>query len=375
MKDFAILKCSVFDYLIVGSGFFGSIFAYEASKRGKKCLVVEKRNHIGGNCYTAHKEDINVHTYGAHIFRTDSIKIWQYVKQFCELNHFINSPLANYKGEIYNLPFNMNTFSKLWGISTPKEAKAIIEKQKQKLTKEPNNLEEQAISQVGLDVYEKFIKGYTQKQWGRECKDLPKSIIRRIPVRFTYDNNYFNDPYQGIPKGGYTRIFEKLLENCEVLLNTDFLKERNELGKKAKKILFTGAIDSYFDYELGELEYRSLRFKEELLEEDNYQGVAVVNFTDFETPYTRIIEHKHFEFGTQAKTIISKEYPQNWDKSKEPYYPINDEKNQALYEKYLQRAKEEKNLIFGGRLGSYQYYDMQDVIKASLALCEKELKQ
>lgn len=369
------MKCSVFDYLIVGSGFFGSIFAYEASKRGKKCLVVEKRNHIGGNCYTAHKEDINVHTYGAHIFRTDSIKIWQYVKQFCELNHFINSPLANYKGEIYNLPFNMNTFSKLWGISTPKEAKAIIEKQKQKLTKEPNNLEEQAISQVGFDVYEKFIKGYTQKQWGRECKDLPKSIIRRIPVRFTYDNNYFNDPYQGIPKGGYTRIFEKLLENCEVLLNTDFLKERNELGKKAKKILFTGAIDSYFDYELGELEYRSLRFKEELLEEDNYQGVAVVNFTDFETPYTRIIEHKHFEFGTQAKTIISKEYPQNWDKSKEPYYPINDEKNQALYEKYLQRAKEEKNLIFGGRLGSYQYYDMQDVIKASLALCEKELKQ
>lgn len=367
----------MFDYCIVGSGLFGSIFAYEASKRGKKCLMVEKRKSIGGNCYTKSQEDINIHTYGAHIFRTDSKDIWEYMSQFCEFNHFINSPLANYKGEIYNLPFNMNTFSKLWGISTPKEAQSIIESQKKSaletLKGEPQNLEEQAISLVGVDVYEKFIKGYTQKQWGRACKDLPKSIIRRIPVRFTYDNNYFNDPYQGIPKGGYTPIFEKLLKHCEVCLDTDFLKYKEELQAKAKKILFTGTIDSYFGYRFGELEYRSLKFEEESLECENYQGVAVVNYTDEETPYTRIIEHKHFEFGTQSNTIISKEYPQNWDKDKEPYYPINDTKNQALYGKYQELAKTEQNLLFGGRLGEYRYYDMQDVIKSALKLVEREL--
>ncbi|MBX7491572.1 UDP-galactopyranose mutase [Helicobacter turcicus] len=367
----------MFDYCIVGSGLFGSIFAYEANKRGKKCLVIERRNHIGGNCYTKLKENINIHAYGAHIFRTDSKQIWDYMQEFCTFNHFINSPIANFKGEIYNLPFNMNTFSKLWGISTPKEAQEIIQSQKKaaldSLKGAPRNLEEHAIALVGVDVYEKFIKGYTKKQWGRDCKDLPASIIKRIPVRFIYDNNYFNDPYQGIPKGGYTPIFEKLLKNCEVLLNTDFLTNKKELSKKAKKILFTGTIDAYFDYVLGTLEYRSLQFEEELLECANYQGVAVVNFTDAETPYTRIIEHKHFEFGTQKNTIISKEYPQNWDKTKEPYYPINDTKNQALYAKYQDLAKEEKNLIFGGRLGEYRYYDMQDVIKAALELVKREL--
>lgn len=366
----------MFDYCVVGSGLFGSIFAYEASKRGKKCLIVEKRNHIGGNCYTKSQENINVHTYGAHIFRTDSQSIWEYMQQFCSFNHFINSPLANYKGEIYNLPFNMNTFSKLWGISTPQEAQEMIESQKssalESLKGEPKNLEEQAISLVGIDVYQKFIQGYTKKQWGRDCKDLPKSIIRRIPVRFTYDNNYFNDPYQGIPKGGYTPIFEKLLKDCKVHLNTDFLAHKDAFKDKAKKILFTGAIDSYFNYQLGTLEYRSLHFTHETLEIPNYQGVAVVNYTDEETPYTRIIEHKHFEFGTQEKTIISKEYPQEWNKDKEPYYPINDEKNQSLYEKYQHLAKNEKSLIFGGRLGEYRYYDMQDVIKSALELVKRE---
>ncbi len=369
----------MFDYCIVGSGLFGSIFAYEASKRGKKCLVIEKRNHIGGNCYTKTQENINIHTYGAHIFRTDSQNIWEYMQQFCTFNHFINSPLANYKGEIYNLPFNMNTFSKLWNIRTPKEAQEIIESQKnsalETLKGEPQNLEEQAISLVGVDVYQKFIKGYTKKQWGRDCKDLPKSIIRRIPVRLTYDNNYFNDPYQGIPKGGYTKIFEKLLNQSEVLLNTDFLKHKQEFKNKAQKIIFTGAIDSYFDYQLGTLEYRSLHFEEEILECENYQGVAVVNYTDEETPYTRIIEHKHFEFGTQGKTIISKEYPQAWDKDREPYYPINDEKNQTLYAKYQELAKEESKVLFGGRLGEYRYYDMQDVIKSALDLVKREFRE
>lgn len=364
----------LYDYCIVGSGLFGAIFAYEASKKGKKCLVLEKRNHIGGNCYTKEEENIHIHYYGAHIFRTSDKKIWDYMSKFCEFNHFINSPIANYKGEIYNLPFNMNTFSKLWNISTPKEAKEIIEKQKSIIKNEPTNLEEQAISLVGTDVYEKFIKGYTQKQWGKECKALPKSIIRRIPVRFTYDNNYFNDPYQGIPKGGYTRIFQKLLDSCEVYLNTNFLKDKAYYLKNSKKIIFTGTIDSYFDYEFGELEYRSLSFEHEVLNLENYQGVAVMNFTDEKTPYTRIIEHKHFEFGTQAKTIISREYPQAWDKNLEPYYPINDEKNNALYEKYKAKAKKEQKLIFGGRLGEYRYFDMQDVIASALNLCGKELK-
>lgn len=363
----------MFDYCIVGAGLFGSVFAYEASQKGKKCLVLEKRNHIGGNCYTKELENINVHSYGAHIFRTSDEKIWNFMKQFCEFNHFINSPLANYKGTIYNLPFNMNTFSKLWGISTPQEAQNIITKQKALIQKEPENLEEQALSLVGKDVYEKFIKGYTQKQWGRACKDLPKSIIRRIPVRFTYDNNYFNDPYQGIPKGGYTKIFEKLLRQSEVRLNTDFLRHKKDFEKISHKIIFTGTIDSYFEYQFGALEYRSLEFKEELLDTPNYQGVAVVNFTDENTPYTRIIEHKHFEFGTQEKTIISKEYPKAWSQDIEPYYPINDEANQALYEKYKALAQKEHKLIFGGRLGEYKYYDMTDTIASALKLCEREL--
>lgn len=364
----------MYDYLIIGAGLFGSIFAYEASKRGKKCLVLERREHIGGNCYTKEMAGINVHYYGAHIFRTDEKRIWDYMQQFCEFNHFINSPIANYKGEIYNLPFNMNTFSKLWGISTPSEAREIIEKQKASIKGEPKNLEEQAISLVGVDVYEKFIKGYTQKQWGKACKDLPKSIIRRIPVRFVYDNNYFNDPYQGIPKGGYTKIFEKLLDKCEVLLNIDFIERREEFTQKAKTIIFTGTIDSYFDYKLGALEYRSLKFEHEILDMQNYQGVAVVNYTDFETPYTRIIEHKHFEFGTQEKTVISREFPLSWSKDIEPYYPINDAKNTALYESYLALAKAEKNVHFCGRLGEYRYYDMQDVVKSALKFCESELK-
>lgn len=361
-----------YDYLIVGSGLFGSIFAYEAKKRGKACLVVEKRSHIGGNCYTKEEENINVHLYGAHIFRTDSKEIWDYMQQFCEFNHFINSPIANYKGEIYNLPFNMNTFSKMWNIFTPDEAKAIIEKQRQSIKNKPKNLEEQAISLVGTDIYEKLIKGYTEKQWGRECKDLPASILRRLPVRYIYDNNYFNDPFQGIPKGGYTRIFEKLLKDCDVLLNTDFLANKGELSKKAKKIIFTGTIDSYFEYKLGELEYRSLKFEHESLNTSNFQGVAVVNYTDRETPYTRIIEHKHFEFGSGDKTIISKEYPQDWNKNIEPYYPINDEKNTKLYNEYLNLAKTESNIVFKGRLGEYKYYDMQDAIKSSLIFVKEE---
>ncbi|MDO4674680.1 UDP-galactopyranose mutase [Campylobacter sp.] len=363
-----------YDYLIVGSGLFGSIFAHEAGKRGKKCLMVERRHHIGGNCYTSAEEGINVHRYGAHIFRTDERRIWDYMQQFCTFNHFINAPLANYKGTIYNLPFNMNTFSKLWDITTPAQAKAIIDAQKKRVQKEPSNLEEQAISLVGTDIYEKFIKGYTQKQWGRACKDLPSSIIRRIPVRFTYDNNYFNDPYQGIPKGGYTPIFEKLLEGCEILLGTDFLKHRAELGQRAKKIIFTGTIDSFFDYALGELEYRSLHFEHELLDEANFQGVAVVNYTDEETPYTRIIEHKHFEFGTGDKTIISREYPRTWSRDLEPYYPINDEKNQRLYQEYQALAAREEKVVFKGRLGEYRYYDMQDVVKSALAYAQEELK-
>ncbi|TBR81298.1 UDP-galactopyranose mutase [Campylobacter novaezeelandiae] len=364
----------MYDYLIVGSGLFGSIFAYEASKKNLKCLVVEKRSHIGGNCYTQNLEDINVHKYGAHIFRTSNINIWNYMEQFCEFNHFINSPIANYKGSIYNLPFNMNTFSKLWNIKTPDEAKQIIDKQRAIIKNKPKNLEEQAISLVGTDIYEILIKGYTEKQWGRSCLELPPSIIRRLPVRYIYDNNYFNDPYQGIPKGGYTRIFNKMLEKCEVLLNTDFLENRQELKSKAKKIIFTGAIDSYFDYRFGNLEYRSLEFKHKVLNIENFQGVAVVNYTDKKTPFTRIIEHKHFEFLTCPKSVISEEYPLEWHKGMEPYYPINDEKNQVLYQKYQELAKQEKNIYFGGRLGEYKYYDMQDVINSALEFCKKELK-
>jgi UDP-galactopyranose mutase len=363
-----------YDYLIVGSGLFGSIFAYEVTKRGKKCLVIDRRNHIGGNIYCENKEGINIHKYGAHIFHTNNKEVWDYVNQFVEFNNYINSPVANYRGEIYNLPFNMNTFSKMWNISTPQEAKTIINKQKQVIKKEPENLEEQAISLVGIDIYTKLIKGYTEKQWGRDCKDLPAFIIKRLPVRYTYDNNYFNARYQGIPIGGYNQIIEKLLANCDVELNVDFVKQKEKYQNIADKIVFTGAIDSYFDYKFGQLEYRGLRFETERLEQDNYQGVAVMNFTAREVPYTRVIEHKHFEFGTQPITYVTKEYPADWHLGEEAYYPVNDDKNQKLYQKYLDLAKQENNVIFGGRLGEYKYYDMDKVIESVLNLVKKELK-
>lgn len=363
----------MYDYLIVGSGLFGSVFAYEATKHGNKCLVIEKRNHIAGNCYTEKIEDINVHKYGAHIFRTSQKYIWEYIQQFAEFNNFINTPIANFCGEIYNMPFNMNTFCKLWGVNKPEEAQKIIEEQGKAITDEPKNLEEHVIKMVGTDVYEKLVKGYTEKQWGRDCKDLPTSIIKRLPVRFTYNNNYFNDRYQGIPIGGYTAIFKKLLSGCDIELNTDFLANKEKLTRSAKKIVYTGTIDSYFNYCFGELEYRSLKFEHEILNCENYQGVAVVNYTDRETPYTRIIEHKHFEFGTQPKTVITKEYPLEWNKDIEPYYPINDEKNQNRYEEYKKLAQKENNVIFGGRLGEYKYYDMQDTIMSALSLVKNIL--
>lgn len=364
----------IYDYLIVGSGLFGSIFAYEATKRGKKCFVIDKRDHIGGNIYCENKEGINIHKYGAHIFHTNNKEVWDYVNQFVEFNNYINSPVANYRGEIYNLPFNMNTFSKMWNIATPQEARNIIDKQKQVIKKEPENLEEQAISLVGTDIYTKLIKGYTEKQWGRDCKDLPAFIIKRLPVRYTYDNNYFNARYQGIPIGGYNQIIEKLLVNCDVELNVDFVKQKEKYQNIADKIVFTGAIDSYFDYKFGQLEYRGLRFETERLEQDNYQGVAVMNFTAREIPYTRVIEHKHFEFGTQPITYVTKEYPADWHLGEEAYYPVNDDKNQKLYQKYLDLAKQENNVIFGGRLGEYKYYDMDKVIESVLNLVKKELK-
>lgn len=361
----------MYDYLIVGSGLFGAVFAHEMSMKGKSCLVIERRNHIGGNCFTECIHDIHVHRYGAHIFRTSDQYIWDYISQFTQMNHFINSPIANYKGEIYNLPFNMNTFNKMWGVITPKQAKEIIASQRDKLTRSPANLEEHIIGLVGRDIYNKLVKGYTEKQWGRDCSELPTSIVRRLPVRFTYDNNYYMDPYQGIPIGGYTAIFDQLLEGCDVVLNTDFNKNKSKYEKLASKIIYTGAIDEYYDYCFGELEYRSLHFEEEILEEENFQGVAVVNYTDRETPYTRIIEHKHFEFGTQAKTIISKEYPAEWNRNIEPYYPINDEHNSEIYSKYLRLASKDKSIEFGGRLGEYKYYDMQDTIKSALELVKK----
>lgn len=361
----------MYDFLLVGTGLFNAVFAYEAHKKGKKCMAVEKRDHIGGNCYTEEINGINVHKYGAHIFRTSDKFIWNYIQQFAEFNNFINSPIANYHGEIYNLPFNMNTFAKMWGIRTPEEAKRIIDRQRKQITGEATNLEEHAISLVGTDVYEKLIKGYTEKQWGRPCSELPKSIMRRIPVRYTYDNNYYNDPYQGIPVGGYTQIFEKMFSGCNVFLNTDFNEHKDELRKEAERIIYTGTIDSYYNYCFGPLEYRSLRFETEVLDIENYQGVAVVNYTDIETPYTRIIEHKHFEFGKQDKTVISKEYPSEWDLVKEAYYPINDEKNSERYRKYAELAAKETGVFFGGRLGMYQYFDMQDTIKAALELADK----
>ena len=363
-----------YDYLIVGAGLYGAVFAYEAKKKGKKCLVVEKREHIAGNVYCEEVNGINVHKYGAHIFHTSDKKIWDYINNFAEFNNYINSPVAVYKDELYNLPFNMNTFSKMWGIKTPQEAKDIIAKQIEDLNiGEPANLEEQALSLVGKDVYEKLVKGYTEKQWGRDCKELPAFIIKRLPLRFTYDNNYFNDRYQGIPIGGYTAIVEKMLEGTEVRLGVDYLENKEELDSLAEKIVYTGMIDRYYDYKLGVLEYRSVRFETEELEVENYQGNAVVNYTEREVPYTRIIEHKHFEFGKQPSTIISREYSSEWKKGDEPYYPVNNDKNNSLYEEYRKLAEAEKNVIFGGRLGSYKYYDMDKVIAAALDMCQQEL--
>ena len=370
-----------YDYLIVGSGLFGSVFAHEMTKKGKKCLIIERRDHIGGNVYTEEKEGINVHKYGAHIFHTSNKEVWNYINQFAEFNRYTNSPVANYKGELYNLPFNMNTFYQMWKVKTPDEARAKIEEQKKEsCITDPKNLEEQAISLIGRDIYEKLVKGYTQKQWGKECTELPSFIIKRLPVRFTYDNNYFNDSYQGIPIGGYTKIIEKLLEGIEVQLNSDFFDKKEEYMEMADKVLFTGMIDQYFDYCFGELEYRGLKFESETLGTNNYQGNAVINYTDAETPYTRIIEHKHFEIpanelGTEKdsdKTIITREYPMQWKKGEEAYYPINDEKNSALYQKYKELAEAEENVIFGGRLGMYQYFDMWKVIEEALKLVDEE---
>lgn len=367
---------SKFDYLVVGSGLFGAIFAYEAANKGKRVKVIEKRSHIAGNIYTKEQEGIQVHEYGAHIFHTSDKKIWNYVNKFADFNRYTNSPIANFKGEIYNLPFNMNTFNKLWGVIVPDEAEAVINEQRSVLKgKIPENLEEQAISLVGTDIYEKLIKHYTEKQWGKKCTELPTFIIRRLPVRFTYDNNYFNDIYQGIPIGGYTQIIEKMLNhpNIVVELNTDFFERKESYLREFPKIVFTGMIDQFFDYKLGKLEYRSLRFETEVINASNYQGNAVVNYTDAETPYTRIIEHKHFEFGNQEKTIITKEYSKKWESGDEPYYPVNDEKNNHLYKSYKKLAEEYGNIIFGGRLGQYRYYDMHQVIAAALQCVEKEL--
>ena len=361
-----------YDYLIVGAGLFGAVFAHEAYKKGKKCLVIDKREHLAGNIYTEKIDDIDVHKYGAHIFHTSDKKIWQYVNQFAEFNNYINSPVAIYGDELYNLPFNMNTFSKMWGIKTPAEAKAVIERQIAELNiGEPKNLEEQALKLAGKDVYEKLVKGYTQKQWGRECKDLPAFIIKRLPLRFTYDNNYFNDRYQGIPVEGYTKMIENMLKGIEVRLSVDYFDIKNQID--ADKIIYTGMIDRFFDYKLGVLEYRSVRFETEKLDMENYQGNAVVNYTSADVPYTRIIEHKHFNFGKQPVTIISREYSSEWKKGDEPYYPVNNEKNDSLYWQYEELAKNEKNVLFGGRLGQYKYYDMDAVIASSLELCEKEL--
>ena len=362
-----------YDYLIVGSGLFGATFANLATEKGKKCLVIEKREAVGGNIRTEKTEEITVHLYGAHIFHTSDKKVWDYINKFAEFNNFVNSPVANYKGEIYNMPFNMNTFAKMFGVAFPDEAKKIIDEQRKEITKTPENLEEQAISLVGREIYTKLIKGYTEKQWGRDCTELPPFIIKRLPVRYTYDNNYFNDRYQGIPVGGYTQIIEKMLENCDVVLNTDFLENKEKYLDMAEKCVYTGPIDAYFDYSLGELSYRSLRFETEILDKENYQGVAVMNFNEREIPYTRIIEHKHFEFGKQAKTVITREYPQDWNRNLEPYYPVNDEKNNALYAEYQKLAEKEKNVFFGGRLAQYKYYDMDKCIASAFAFAESEL--
>ena len=363
-----------YDYLIVGAGLFGAVFAQEARRAGKRCLVIDRRSHIAGNIYTEQVEGINVHRYGAHIFHTNSKEVWDYVGRFATFNRYTNSPIANYHGEIYNMPFNMNTFNRMWGVVTPAEAKAEIERQRAAAgITEPKNLEEQAISLVGTDIYEKLVKGYTSKQWGRPCDQLPAFIIKRLPVRFTYDNNYFNALYQGIPNGGYTAMVEGMLEGTEVRLGVDYLQEKESLDALADRVVYTGPIDAYFGYRLGALEYRSVRFETEVLNTDNYQGNAVVNYTDAETPYTRIIEHKHFEFGTQPKTVISREYSAEWKVGDEPYYPVNDDKNGALYAQYRALADGEKNVLFGGRLGEYRYYDMDKVIESALEAVRKEL--
>lgn len=374
-----------YQYLVVGAGLYGAVFAHEMEKRGKDCLVIEKRDHIAGNIYTKEVNGIQVHEYGAHIFHTSDKEVWNYVNQFAEFNHYINCPVARYKDELYNLPFNMNTFAKMWNIKTPKEAREHIDAQIADLhITEPKNLEEQALSLVGRDIYEKLVKGYTEKQWGRDCKELPSFIIKRLPVRFVFDNNYFNDPYQGIPKGGYTQIVEKLLEGIPVKLGTDyetFCQRSTDGGfismdgeDTFEKVLYTGMIDQFYEYCYGELAYRSLRFETEYLkDEDNYQGNAVVNYTEREVPYTRIIEHKHFEFGTQKGTVITREYPKEWSRGDEPYYPVNDQHNSELYEKYAQRAEQEKNVLFGGRLGQYKYYDMDKVVRAALTMVEEQL--
>lgn len=369
----------MYDYLIVGSGLFGAVFAQQAKSVGKKVLVLEKRPHIAGNIYTEKMEGINVHKYGAHIFHTNNTKVWSYITQFATFNRYTNSPVANYKGELFSLPFNMYTFNKMWGVITPEEAMRKIEEQKTEIVGTPQNLEEQAISLVGRDIYEKLVKGYTEKQWGRECKELPAFIIKRLPVRMTFDNNYFNALYQGIPVGGYTKLVEKLLDGIEVRLNVDYLKCRGEYDALAEKVIFTGAIDEFFGYCFGNLEYRSVRFENEVIDTPNFQGNAVVNYTDRETPWTRIIEHKWFEFGKDEKgddlpkTIISREYSSEWKPGDEPYYPVNDEKNGILFEKYSELAKKEENVIFGGRLGEYKYYDMDAVIESALNLAQKEL--
>lgn len=365
-----------YDYVIVGSGLFGSVFAYEMTKRGKKCLVLDRRSHTGGNIYCEDIHGIHTHKYGAHIFHTSNKKIWDYVNQFCEFNNYVNTPIANYKGELYNMPFNMNTFTKLWSdVITPEDARQKIEMQKEELHgKTPENLEEQAISLVGRDIYEKLVKGYTEKQWGKDCKELPAFIIKRLPVRFTFNNNYFTDRYQGIPMGGYNVIIDAMLEGSDVLCNVDYLKKKDYYDGLGKRVLYTGMIDEYFGYSLGTLEYRSLRFETEYLEDtDNYQGNAVMNYTDRETPYTRVIEHKHFEFQECPGTVITHEYPSDWQPGMEAYYPVNDERNNALYLKYQEMAQQEEHVLFGGRLGMYKYFDMDKVIEEALGLVEQEV--
>ena len=372
------LVSKMYDYLVVGTGLYGSIFAREATNKGYKVLVIDKRNHVAGNIYTEKVEGINFHKYGAHIFHTNIKEVWDYLNQYTTFNRFTNSPVANYKGELYSMPFNMYTFNKMWGVVTPEEAAAKIEEQRKEITGEPRNLEEQAISLVGRDIYEKLVKGYTEKQWGRDCKDLPAFIIKRLPVRFTFDNNYFNALYQGIPIGGYTEMIERILDGIEIRLNEDYLEQKAEYDALAKKIVYTGPIDAYFNYSLGTLEYRSVRFENEVLDIPNFQGNAAVNYTDREIPWTRIIEHKWFEFGKDEeghdlpKTIISREYSSEWKPGDEPYYPVNDEKNNVLYRRYKELAEKEENVIFGGRLGEYKYYDMDATVASVLNMCERE---